>query len=329
MAKRKTRASRGVRNDFEFNLSYWLRKYRLSDLETYFVSQAGPDRVFFGELLRRAAGIDVKDSEYEKWHVPCDLFVFGCGPSPRRDLTGYGGLPYRRASLPWPRSSRTGQPLIFIGQFRLKESTDILGKLPGDLLLVFVESFQDWNVVDVDPPYCEWQTCDIPAHELAQPEDIPDMIPAKIPMSYAVRHRSTDLIDLHSTLYACLTLLELNLRDDAHYLFLESAPFHHTVRSWVCQSRMPKAGGIPFLTRPIEWMHKGLNRGKFLLQIPDAPEGWAEKECWLNCSTEKEYLEMNQDGFFFWQGQFCQDGSLLLYMNDDGSVEPRFAYTSC
>lgn len=107
--------------------------------------------------------------------VPCDIFVFALGEPADRSVTKYGGLPYRSAITPWPREdivestilleddlalvrrlthddwaalrndgSTVGDfiaeafpPLQFLAQFNFGDSRDLVGELPGDVLLLF------------------------------------------------------------------------------------------------------------------------------------------------------------------------------------------------
>jgi len=68
--------------------------------------------------------------------TPADLFLLSVGEAPIRDCTKIGGLPFWAHGRDWPRSS-TGEPLPFLAQFCFRESIDIVGSLPGDLLLLF------------------------------------------------------------------------------------------------------------------------------------------------------------------------------------------------
>ncbi|MBN1909836.1 MAG: DUF1963 domain-containing protein [Pirellulales bacterium] len=79
--------------------------------------------------------------------VPTDLFLFARGQPPRRDLMQIGGVPYRPADMPWPRTS-TGQAMTFLAQFRFAESLDICPAVPAGMLLVFA---RDNMAIDGDP----------------------------------------------------------------------------------------------------------------------------------------------------------------------------------
>ena len=51
-------------------------------------------------------------------------------------MTRVGGLPWLPKSVRWPTVSR--RPATFLCQFDFRDSRDLVGDLPGDLLLVFV-----------------------------------------------------------------------------------------------------------------------------------------------------------------------------------------------
>ena len=61
--------------------------------------------------------------------------------APECSVTKVAGLPYRAAGLPWPLTD-DGRPMTFLAQFCFEESRDLVGKLPGDVLLIFAEDRQ-------------------------------------------------------------------------------------------------------------------------------------------------------------------------------------------
>lgn len=115
--------------------------------------------------------------------VAADIFVMQPGPAPHRAMTNIRGLPYRPAALPWPGGPDRDDPLPpsstlreqldldgdmtdeefdedlrsyfenyqFFGQFNFADSRDLVGKLPGDVLLLF----GDPSCTEVN--YYEWQ----------------------------------------------------------------------------------------------------------------------------------------------------------------------------
>jgi hypothetical protein len=73
-----------------------------------------------------------------------DVFVFGKGEPSRPDCTQIGGMPYWPKDRTWPRAS-TGRPFLFLAQFYFADSRDLVGELPGDVLLMLVEDLKSWT----------------------------------------------------------------------------------------------------------------------------------------------------------------------------------------
>lgn len=119
----------------KFSLEEWLPKFSLDSKDGSDPSFLGPDHICLAELLRREVGVYSSPATLDP--VESDVFVLGYGEGPGRCITKIGGLPYMRKDCPWPISKETGRPLSFICQFRFSESVDIVGELPGDVLLVF------------------------------------------------------------------------------------------------------------------------------------------------------------------------------------------------
>jgi hypothetical protein len=121
--------------------------------------------------------------------LPTDIFIFGVGDAARRDVTKINGLPYRPSGMRWPHT-RDGKPFTFLAQFRFRESWDILGPLPGDILLAFVK---DELPVSDDPEafYFEWHSADLDPATLVQASETP---PPGWPFfkGFGVRHRTVD-----------------------------------------------------------------------------------------------------------------------------------------
>jgi hypothetical protein len=88
------------------------------------------------------------------------------GEPENRYATKIGGLPYRSRKLPWP-TARSGRPLALIAQFNFTNSVDVVGTLPGDLLLVFGDDSDG----PIEPLHMEWQRLGI--QDLVRPADLP------------------------------------------------------------------------------------------------------------------------------------------------------------
>jgi len=85
-----------------------------------------------------------------------------------RFVTKMGGLPYRPASIPWPRI-KSGEPRVFLGQICFADSLDLVGELPGDVLLVFTSGEHDHTVGGL---HYEWYPLGIEG--LVSADAIPD-----------------------------------------------------------------------------------------------------------------------------------------------------------
>ncbi len=68
--------------------------------------------------------------------VPTDMFVWGKGEPSRPEATKFGGLPYWPGGEEWPRST-AGEPLTFVGQLCFADSRDLVGEVPGEVLVIF------------------------------------------------------------------------------------------------------------------------------------------------------------------------------------------------
>lgn len=68
--------------------------------------------------------------------LPAELFLLGVGEPETQSATKVGGLPYRPRDRVWPLGF-DGQPLAFLAQINFRDSRDICGVIPDDVLLVF------------------------------------------------------------------------------------------------------------------------------------------------------------------------------------------------
>jgi hypothetical protein len=102
--------------------------------------------------------------------VVTDVFIWGAGDGPDRSLTRLGGMPFLPRSMQWPRrDSITGR---FYAQINFRDSLDIVGRLPGDVLLIFKFFSEKWTTWDqgmyefvwvrLGPDVPLWQRCDVP-----------------------------------------------------------------------------------------------------------------------------------------------------------------------
>ena len=135
-----------------FCLDEWLVKFPLTPryaAPTYNAEIiTSPLHICHNEQLRRI----VKPLIDWGPEVPVDVFVWASGEPPEPYLTKIGGVPYRPADLDWP-VNQYGRPLQFLAQFCFADSKDLVGDLPGDVLLAFVED----GDYEFESLHCEWQ----------------------------------------------------------------------------------------------------------------------------------------------------------------------------
>jgi hypothetical protein len=169
---------------YEFNIDEWLPRFPLPNPPQYGYYQAAgiasPGNLCINEQLR-----DCLSDQYD-WGPaePVDIFVMAEGEPSERHVTKIGGVPYRPAGLAWP-TGLDGKNAVFLAQFCFADSHDIVGDLPGKVLLVFgllpPEGYQ----------YCEevlfeWYPLEL--KELIRPSDVPSQ-PWKFEPCFGYRYR--------------------------------------------------------------------------------------------------------------------------------------------
>jgi hypothetical protein len=120
--------------------------------------------------------------------VPTDVFVFGQGEPGRREGTKFGGLPYWPASQEWPRAA-AGTPLTFIGQLCFADSRDIVGNVPGDVLMVFGPKESEYLDADGSDLRFFWR--DVGDDDLMSPAAMPQ-VEFPLPPMYGIICRTHD-----------------------------------------------------------------------------------------------------------------------------------------
>ena len=232
--------------------------------------------------------------------VPTDVFVLGWGEPDRRDMTKFGGLPYRPRGMPWPLSQETGKPLTFFCQLRFRESRDLLPPLPGDMLLCFFEDSGVWPFDGFPgPPVFEWYPLGL--DDLARPDEVPT--PGfDFPVCYGLRHRTRDYVEPHAV-YALRSVLPPRL----HYMYSDNASLLG-LTIW----NNIKIGGVPCWANPQEIAQEGVEPGPFLASLApmsDSLEEWP----WVNSRAER------WGRGFSWS----EEGTAQLFLDNRGRVHPR------
>ncbi len=127
----------------------------------------GPDGIAILELLRDEVleGMNIE-------HIgttPVDVFIFSLGEPERRDITKVGGLPYWPREAQWPNST-DGKPMTFCCQINFTDSKDLVGELPGDILLVFANT--EYEGMCIDDLSFQWMNMGM--MDLVMQADIPN-----------------------------------------------------------------------------------------------------------------------------------------------------------
>lgn len=142
-----------------------------------------PSDIVGWELLRERYSILGTTS------VPCDLFVWGIGEPPDRRLTRVGGLPWLPKSTPWPSIGKIVPS--FLCQFDFRDSRDLVGELPGDLLLIFVADETAALAGDAKRMRFLWVSAE--EQDVIESADVPTpTYPYKHVSTWGVRYRSKD-----------------------------------------------------------------------------------------------------------------------------------------
>lgn len=162
------------------HLPSWMQDGKLTSTRI-----VGPYDIVDNETLRARLITD----EIVKAKYPAGVFVWAVEDPQVAFATKIGGVPYRRASDPWPMVD--GQPAVFLAQLCFADCNDCVkgNLLAGDVLLVFAnaETHLGYETKFVT----EWQTIEIDPAKLATRAHIP-VQPDWIPELYGVLHKTCD-----------------------------------------------------------------------------------------------------------------------------------------
>ena len=146
------------------------------------------------ETRARRAGYRIdaafaEPKENDAAQSPTDQVFFAAGEPAERSVTKVAGLPYRAAGLSWPLTD-DGQPMTFLTQFCFAESRDLVGKLHGDVLLVFAEGRHAYlpNPYDSSLGF-EWYPLGL--RDLIRAEEIPE-VGWKLRPYFGILYRTDD-----------------------------------------------------------------------------------------------------------------------------------------
>lgn len=285
-------------DDYVFEFERWKRQFPLEAWHPHFDSD-------IGRLITSPIHLAVVEQSREKVAsrgplrngIPTDIFTFGLGEPSRADVTKVGGRPYRPATSPWPKAS-DGSAMTFLAQFRFAESQDIVGDLPGDMMLIFASRLPPIER-DPDAFFFEWQPLGLDT--IPDKNDVPK--PAWTFVNcYGIRHRSYDFPESFQEFW------RIGIPGSAAVL---------------CGT---KIGGVPYLTPSPELIDQGIElrgfKGTFLCSLGSIA---CELGCpypWVNTPDPLE-LDYNDLKAFFEVRQLMlgDAGTLYFFMNDLGNIE--------
>lgn len=213
--------------------------------------------------------------------VPTDVFLYGRGEPARREVTKIGGLPYWPARRPRPHT-RAGSPMTFVFQFCFADSRDIVGDLPGDVLLYFSEDILvDWD--DDGRSLFEWMT--LGETDLIEPGALPET-PWKITPVYGAIYRTYDYPKFYEDQEGLYWLGALNGTKIGGQPFWIQWPHDEPVLC-TCGSVAPRQGvAFPYvnvegsLTAEDEGMLAWGDWGNFYVFRPDGGRVWGIWDCY-------------------------------------------------
>lgn len=296
-------------NEFEFDLQKWIDLFPLDTVERpdrICGAITSPISVAVVEQLRKRLA---KDRDLGP-HSPTDIFVFGLGEPKRRDVTKVNGLPYRPRGKPWPLG-KDGRSMTFLCQFRFTESLDIVGDLPGDVLLIFVT--EQCLALGENQIHFEWYPLGMT--DLVQVEDLPRP-DWEFVTCYGVRHRSVDYLNAAEILADALKTVHSS--EAIHpYVPLEIASWDAT-----------KIGGRVMWFEEqggSDWNRKVASRlpGRFLCSLSVIQPVSDVIYPWVNQSEAHEST-LHQEAKELYFG----DGSIVHFVIDDmGTVRWHIQYS--
>jgi len=235
--------------------------------------------------------------------VETDLFVWGAGEPPDARLTRVGGVPFLPRRAAWPRIR--GTDATFFCQFDFRDSRDLVGDLPGDLLLVFVEDVEETPLMgDRAGMHFEWVSAD--ERDVVSADDMPRGVRWPFVKTWGVRHRSYDAPAAFERISAMSDRELDKLHEDAFEL-----PVH-----WAT-----KIGGMPYQSQ---------ERGA---QVPDgflcqlvSIQAAADTE-WPWCDVREPLSSYGDDSVHADHNDLMigDMGELSCYLRPDGTVEVEAA----
>lgn len=297
-------------NKYLVDIEHWIRLFplekELNSLKWPYQLDChicGPSGLAIVEQVRRLCKAPL-DSGYT---VPTDVFIFSHGEPDRRDVTKVGGIPYRPATVPWPKTDEAGD-MTFVAQYRFSESRDILPSLPGDVLLVFA---RDMELYSDDLSYFCFEWYPLGLTDLIRPEEVPK--PSwRFVTCYAHRYRSVDYLDIEAVGKHIIPVIPIP-QDD---MGKPGPPNFSAVKQVCCYDGMKIGGGQVWVSEPEIPSHSRLlcSLGD-IIPRRDSPYPWAN---WPLPIKFAPYRWDPDHVLYWWDG--CQ---IFFFLTQDGRIEWR------
>lgn len=222
--------------------------------------------------------------------VPTDVFVFAKGEPQNRAVTKVGGLPFWPRSRAWPKGE-SKQPLSFVAQVCFADSKDLVGDLPGDVMLIFADGIygEDWSDEDSEALRFEWvRTTET---DLIRQSEIPKARWQLLPC-YGAIHRTLDFVDAY-----------------------ESVVDRYNQPYCVDVIEGTKIGGLP------RWIQEEAELpGRFLCALGSIQPESKRPYPFINVEQPFDYWSAERrkerDLFLMWGDV----GSLYVFLEDDGTI---------
>lgn len=285
-----------VRTDtgFHYSIDYaeLLKFYGNLNLDVWCISSSSA--LIGWETFRERHGL------IDSHPVPCDLFVWGTGQAPDQRLTRIGGTPWLSKSTPWPTIN--GVVTSFLCQFDFRDSRDLVGNLPGDLLLVFVADEYAVHRGEVEKMRFVWVSAD--ETEIVGFADVPmPTHPFEHVQAWGVRYRGVDLPNTWERAYEV---------DEEHKEKNSFVSFWKLPVLWAT-----KIGGVPHHSQE----NQDYVPAGYLCQLVSIQARshtswpWVDQEAPLTNGFAK-------DGMYALENQLMigDMGEISFYLRDDGSI---------
>jgi hypothetical protein len=214
--------------------------------------------------------------------VLTDVFVFCQGDPLDRAVTKIGGLPYRSAKKEWPLDEDHA-PLTFVAQICFSDSLDLVGNLPGDVLLIFarrVSVYQERS----DALRFEWTQIGEP--ELVETAALPNTDWQLVPC-YGEIYRTCDFPDAGNAFRRYSTSYLLNILEGT------------------------KIGGLPRWIQPPPSL-----QGRFLAAVGSIDVQPYAKRSYPLINVFEPISALDDQYYLMWGDV----GTLYLFLSDDGQI---------